>query len=138
MEDYTREEEIAIKNGAILLDDGDGNEYWDIDREIFKDICTAIKKPENDLVGFSDLMKMSNGVVFIEHDIDTCPLYLKLETLDDDILVSSLFQYGDNAPRRFGFREMSEANKNSVEFYVLTDADKLKIINRLANTEMYF
>ena len=81
-------------------------------------------------MNYKELHDYPNGVVFCEDDLPTPPLFIKRESLGDDILVDPVFDLYDGT-RRMGWREMDDTERNSLDYYVLTQAERENVASKL-------
>jgi hypothetical protein len=65
-----------------------------------------------------EIMKQPDGIVFHENDIIAPPLFQKILTVEDDIIVRQFD--GEFEQSRMGWREMSETDKNSRDYRILS------------------
>lgn len=80
---------------------------------------------------WNELMGHPNGVIFCEDDYPALPLFVKRETLDDDILIEAIFHKDDDGPYRIGWREMDDCERNSLDYHVLTEAERDRAVLKL-------
>ena len=81
-------------------------------------------------MNYKELHALPNGVVFCEDDLPTAPLFIKRESLGNDILVEPIFDM-DDGPRRMGLAEMDNTTRNSLRYHVLTLKERDKAILKL-------
>lgn len=72
-------------------------------------------------MNYKELMNEPNGVIFQLVDYAAAPLLQKVETVENDIIVRA-FDY-EFEQSRYGFQEMDETDKNSLEFHVFDKAE---------------
>lgn len=81
-------------------------------------------------MNWKDLHKQPNGVVFCEDDLPTAPLFIKRESVEMDILVEPIFDL-DDGRRRMGWQEMDDCTRNSLQYHVLTQAERDRSVLKL-------
>lgn len=70
-------------------------------------------------MNWKELRDAPDGSIFCECDLPSMPLYLKVKTLDDDLLVRAAYHPEGAETYRPGWREMDNCERNSKEYHAL-------------------
>lgn len=84
--------------------------------------ATVIKKGSKSM-NYEELREQPDGVIFCEIDLPATPMFRKISTDKDDISVKPIFKPNDSGTQSFGLSSLTDAERNSKEFYVLTHGD---------------
>lgn len=82
------------------------------------------------MMNWQELLAQPDGVVFCEDDLPTMPLFIKRESLTDDIRAEPIFDR-DDGPRRLGWHEMDAATLHSLRYHVLTPYERDRAVLKL-------
>ena len=78
-----------------------------------------------------ELMQHPDGVIFCENNLGSSPLYIKQESLHDDVMIKPVYDSIDDGVRRMGWREMDECDRNSAEYHVLSEVERNNVVLRV-------